>query len=29
VELNRKVLSEIAIRDPKAFDQLVELAQQA
>jgi len=29
VELNRKVLSEIAIRDPKAFDQLVDLARQA
>jgi len=29
VELNRKVLSEIAIRDPKAFDQLVELAKSA
>ena len=29
VELNRKMLSEIAIRDPKAFDQLVELAKSA
>ncbi|MFV1959488.1 MAG: 50S ribosomal protein L20, partial [Planctomycetota bacterium] len=29
VELNRKVLSEIAIRDPKAFDQLVDLARRA
>ncbi len=26
VELNRKSLSEIAIHDPKAFDQLVEMA---
>jgi len=29
VELNRKVLSEIAIRDPKAFDHLVDLAKSA
>ena len=29
VELNRKVLSEIAIHDPRAFDQLVELAKSA
>ena len=29
VELNRKVLSEIAIHDPKAFDQLVEVAKSA
>ncbi len=29
VELNRKVLSEIAIRDPKAFDQLVQVAKGA
>ena len=29
VELNRKVLSEIAIHDPKAFDHLVELAKSA
>jgi large subunit ribosomal protein L20 len=29
VELNRKVLSEVAIRDPKAFDRLVDLAKSA
>lgn len=29
VELNRKVLSEIAIRDPQAFDHLVEVAKSA
>lgn len=29
VELNRKVLSEIAIHDPKAFDHLVEVAKSA
>ena len=29
VGLNRKVLSELAIRDPKAFDQVVELAKSA
>ena len=29
VDLNRKVLSEVAIRDPKAFDALVEMAKQA
>jgi large subunit ribosomal protein L20 len=29
VELNRKVLSEIAIRDPKAFDAIVEVARRA
>jgi len=29
VELNRKILSEIAIRDPKAFDRLVEVARGA
>jgi large subunit ribosomal protein L20 len=29
VELNRKMLSEIAIRDPKAFDALVEVAKSA
>ena len=29
VELNRKVLSEIAIHDPKAFDRLVEMAKSA
>ena len=29
VELNRKVLSEIAIRDPQAFDHLVEVAKGA
>jgi large subunit ribosomal protein L20 len=29
VELNRKALSEIAIRDPKAFDALVEVARSA
>ena len=29
VELNRKILSELAIRDPKAFDQLVEVAKSA
>ena len=29
VELNRKALSEIAIRDPRAFDHLVELAKSA
>ena len=29
VELNRKVLSEIAISDPKAFDHLVEVAKSA
>ena len=28
-ELNRKMLSEVAIRDPKAFDRLVELAKGA
>ena len=29
IELNRKSLSEIAIRDPKAFDTLVEMARNA
>jgi large subunit ribosomal protein L20 len=29
IELNRKMLSEIAIRDPKAFDALVERARSA
>jgi len=29
VELNRKVLAEIAIHDPKAFDHLVEVAKSA
>ena len=29
VELDRKVLSELAIRDPKAFDRLVEMAKSA
>jgi large subunit ribosomal protein L20 len=29
VELNRKALSEVAIRDPRAFDRLVEVATQA
>lgn len=29
VELNRKVLSELAIRDPKAFDRLVDMAKGA
>ena len=29
IELNRKMLSEIAIADPKAFDQLVERARAA
>jgi large subunit ribosomal protein L20 len=29
VELNRKALSEIAIRDPQAFDRLVEVARGA
>lgn len=28
VELNRKVLSEMAISDPKGFDQVVEIAKQ-
>ena len=27
--LNRKMLSQLAIEDPKAFDQLVEIAQKA
>ena len=29
VELNRKMLSELAIRDPDSFDRLVETAQEA
>lgn len=29
IELNRKMLSEIAIHDPKAFDQIVEEARQS
>jgi large subunit ribosomal protein L20 len=29
VELNRKVLSEVAIHDPKGFDRLVEMARSA
>ena len=29
IELNRKMLSEVAIRDPKAFDRLVEMAKGA
>ncbi len=29
IELDRKVLSEMAIHDPEAFDQVVELAKQA
>jgi large subunit ribosomal protein L20 len=29
IELNRKMLSEIAIADPKMFDRLVETAQNA
>ena len=29
VELNRKMLSELAIHDPKAFDQVVEIAKAA
>lgn len=29
IELNRKYLSDIAVRDPEAFDRLVELAKEA
>ena len=28
IEINRKMLSELAIREPKAFDKLVEIAKQ-